>query len=169
MGSDLRCPVVSEGASPIEWQQVTALLRKVYVIGSFTTKEAASNMMTPENLEPAGTLLVAKETCAGAVLGTTLFLHPDSALKQLAQDGEREFRLLAVATEARGKGVGELLVQACIDRAKNEGATGLVLWTQPTMYAAQRLYERLGFQRCSARDVPDPRGWDRMVFRRCLR
>lgn len=55
--------------------------------------------------------------------------------------------MLAVASAARGKGVGEALVRACVDRARALGVTALVLSTQPAMLGAQRLYGRLGFVR----------------------
>ncbi|MBK9763173.1 MAG: GNAT family N-acetyltransferase [Flavobacteriales bacterium] len=42
--------------------------------------------------------------------------------------------------EARGTGVGEALVRACITQAKSIGAKAIVLWSQPTMLNAHRLY-----------------------------
>jgi len=47
-----------------------------------------------------------------------------------------------VAPEARGKGVGELLVNALIERAGDRPITLCVAETAP---AARRLYERMGF------------------------
>ena len=155
---------IAEALTATDWFQATTLLQQVYVGGSFTTQEAASAQMTQEKLEPAGDLLIAKQEGSDTVLGAILFLHVNSHMQQLAKNGEREFRLLAVSSEARGKGVGELLVQACIDRAKAESAIGLVLWTQPTMVPAQRLYERLGFLRAKERDTPDLRGFTRLVY-----
>jgi len=125
--------------------------------------EMALRFQTRTMMEPAGIFLLASDE-RGTVLGAVLLLHPGSSLEQLARPGEREFRMLAVSIDARGQGVGEALVRACIDRVQGSGATGLVLWTQPIMHAAQRLYARLGFVRDPARDVPDPRGWDRMVY-----
>jgi GNAT superfamily N-acetyltransferase len=93
-----------------------------------------------------------------------LFLHERSALTQIARTGEREFRVLGVSARARGGGVGAALVNACIERSCAEHARALVLWTQPTMHAAHRLYEKLGFVRDPSRDVPDARGFTRMVY-----
>ena len=76
--------------------------------------------------------------------------------------------MLAVAPEARGKRIGEALVRACIERAMNDGARAVVLWSQPTMPAAHRLYERLGFVRAPERDQEDVRGFTRLVFRKSL-
>ncbi len=71
---------------------------------------------------------------------------------------EAEFRTLAVAGAGRGQGAGEALVRACIARARAiEGCGLLVISTQPTMAAARRLYERLGFVRMPERDwMPVP-------------
>ena len=153
-----------EAASATDWQQACALLQQVYVQGDYTTAERAAAFMTRERLAGEGAFLIAVNG-ADAVVGAVIFLKPDSGLIQLARDGEREFRLLAVHPDARGGGVGEALVQACIHRAKQEGAKGLVLWTQPTMPAAHRLYERLGFLRAPERDEEDPRGFTRLVYR----
>ncbi|MGI9022901.1 MAG: GNAT family N-acetyltransferase, partial [Acidimicrobiales bacterium] len=56
-------------------------------------------------------------------------------------------RMLAVAPEARGRGVGTALVRACVDRARAEGRRRVWLHTTPEMTVAHRLYEREGFRR----------------------
>lgn len=92
-----------------------------------------------------GEVLVAVED--GRVLGGVTFAAPGSPLADVAGPHEAEFRMLAVAAEARGKGVGEALVRTCAERARALGVTALVLSTQPAMLGAQRIYERLGFVR----------------------
>ncbi|MEU6866749.1 GNAT family N-acetyltransferase [Streptomyces sp. NPDC046876] len=93
-----------------------------------------------------GEVLVAVQD--GQVLGGVTFAAPGSPLADVAGPHEAEFRMLAVAPEARGKGVGEALVRACIERARAlEGVTAIVLSTQPAMRGAQRIYSRLGFVR----------------------
>jgi ribosomal protein S18 acetylase RimI-like enzyme len=152
-----------EASSDKEWDQATALLQRVYVEGGFTAAEQAASFMTRANLEPAGTLLLAVEGM-DTVIGAVLLLHPDSALRQLAEAEEREFRVLGVDERARGRGVGELLVRGCLERSLAAGARSVVIWTQPLMYSAHRLYERLGFERAPERDVQDPRGFTRLVY-----
>ena len=44
----------------------------------------------------------------------------------------------------RSQGVGELLVTACLERARAAGKRRMVISTDPRMTAAHRLYERLG-------------------------
>jgi ribosomal protein S18 acetylase RimI-like enzyme len=70
------------------------------------------------------------------------------------RDGEASFRMLAVSPAAQGRGIGEALVQACLERARSEGRSAVFVYTGPWMPTAHRLYRRLGF-------VPVPeRDWD---------
>ncbi|MFE3853326.1 GNAT family N-acetyltransferase [Streptomyces griseorubiginosus] len=85
------------------------------------------------------------------LLGGVTYVPDGGPLSEIARPGEAEIRMLAVTHEARGRGVGRALVQACIDRASAAG-TDLVLCTQPTMHTAHRIYERLGFTRAPERD-----------------
>ncbi|MFB7464424.1 GNAT family N-acetyltransferase [Streptomyces sp. NPDC056224] len=89
----------------------------------------------------------------GRLLGGVTFAPPGSPLADIAGPDEAEFRMLAVAHDARGQGAGEALVRACIERARAiEGVTGLVLSTQHSMTGAHRIYARLGFVRTPERD-----------------
>ncbi|MGW0752394.1 GNAT family N-acetyltransferase [Streptomyces sp. NPDC002587] len=89
----------------------------------------------------------------GRLLGGVTFAPPGSPLADIAGPDEAEFRMLAVAHDARGQGAGEALVRACIERARAiEGVTGLVLSTQHSMAGAHRIYARLGFVRTPERD-----------------
>lgn len=55
-------------------------------------------------------------------------------------------RLMLVEPFARGKGVGQLLVDTAVQHARENGFDKMVLWTQQGLEAACRLYERNGFQ-----------------------
>lgn len=83
--------------------------------------------------------------------GAVLFCHPGTTLQVL--DGSTvtlalpEARLLAVAPQARGLGIGRTLMQICIQRARDIGASALMVRTMPEMSAANRLCEQMGFTR----------------------
>lgn len=58
-----------------------------------------------------------------------------------------EIRMLAVAPQARGKGVATALISECILRTKAKGFQAIGLHTGDFMDSAMRLYECLGFER----------------------
>lgn len=157
----MRYPI-REASTTSEWAGAMDVLRAVYVGEGHSAPERAGALYNRQVLEPEGTLLVASAP-NGDVVGVALFLHEQSSMRQVAMQGEREFRLLAVRSDARGTGVGADLVRACMSRA--QGAEALVLWTRPVMRSAQRLYERLGFTRQPERDTDDARGFKRLVYR----
>lgn len=144
-----------------QWPQAIALIRSVFVGEGFGSLQRVEQNCRRELIEPAGTTLVAAHD--DCVLGVVVLARTGGPLALLAKLGEAEFRLLAVRPDARGRGVGESLVRECVPRAAKppHSAHTLVLQTQPTMFAAQRLYERLGFIRIPQRDVmlpPDAQG-----------
>ncbi len=55
------------------------------------------------------------------------------------------FRLLAVADEARGMGVGRALVLRCLELARERQHGQVILHTTNAMKIAWKLYEDLGF------------------------
>ena len=57
------------------------------------------------------------------------------------------FRLLAVPPSERGNGVGRRLTDACIDRARTQGAPAIGLHTTEPMAVARAMYERMGYER----------------------
>ena len=57
------------------------------------------------------------------------------------------FRLLAVDPAARGMGVGRLLTEACIKKAKAAGRAQVVIHSTRAMQTAWEMYERMGFKR----------------------
>ena len=89
---------------------------------------------------------------AGVVVGTVTFCRAGTEYAEISRPGEAEFRMLGVAFQARGSGVGEALVRACIERAVEYGDHALVLSTAAEMTTAHRLYERMGFRRAPGRD-----------------
>ena len=62
-----------------------------------------------------------------------------------------------VERSARGAGVGQALVEACLERARAAGAPVLCLHTAEFMTAAVAIYDRLGFRRDPAFDFDGTR------------
>ncbi len=88
----------------------------------------------------------------GEILGCVTLCPPGSPWRELAGPDEGEFRMLAVAPQARGRGVGEALARMCLDRFRAEGARAVVICSLPQMTDAHRLYDRLGFRRAPELD-----------------
>ncbi|WP_433378426.1 GNAT family N-acetyltransferase [Actinoplanes sp. CA-142083] len=88
---------------------------------------------------PGNRLLVAR--LDGAVVGTlTLVLFPiPTGLRAWIED-------VVVDESARGHGVGAALTNEAVRLAREEGAKTVDLTSRPSRAAANRLYERLGFQ-----------------------
>lgn len=86
------------------------------------------------------------------LLGTVTVSEPGTPYANVALPGELEFRMLGVDPSARGRGIGELLARAVIDRARRRGYRRVVLSSTEAMHAAHRLYRRLGFSRLPERD-----------------
>ena len=110
-------------------------------------------------------LWVATPDDSDEVLGTVTITPTGSPWREVAREGEGEFRMLAVAPAARGTGVGGALVGLVVDRFAGEGASAIVMSTLPRMRAAHRIYERAGFVREPERDWSPVPGVDLITYR----
>lgn len=108
-------------------------------------------------------LLVAADA-GERLLGTVTVCEPGTPWAELSRPGELELRALAVTPAAWGRGVGERLVRAVIDRAGERGAHRVVLCSTDYMHVAHRLYRRLGFTRLPGRDWQPVPGLQLLAF-----
>ena len=156
-----------EPAQPEDFAAIARLTVDVYVGG-----ELATDAYTPQLADVAGRasrsdLLVARDADGRMVGSVALVLSGDFG--QVATSAEEAaFRMLVVEPEARGRGIGELLVTTCLERARAAGKCRMVLSTDPRMTAAHRLYERMGFRRLAERDWSPMPGVDLLVYARDL-
>ena len=103
------------------------------------------------------TVLVAVDEDGALLGGLTLVLPGANVLSEHRELDAGSIRMLAVAPEARGRGIGEALTLTAIEQARAAGATAMVLHSATDMADAHRLYGRLGFVRDEALDwVPEP-------------
>ncbi len=132
-----------------DFAAVADLMVRVYVGEGFSPPESSASLRrVPEHAATAD-LIVAADSRS---LFGAAFLVLDGPLRQIANADEAEVRTLCVEPGLRRNGVAEKLMRACLHRTAAAGRAGVVLSTQPTMVAAHRLYEKLGFSRAPARD-----------------
>ncbi len=96
------------------------------------------------------------------IVGTVWTPRRGERLSPLAREGELDFRQLAVAPAARGRGIGELLTRHVLTLARERGATRVVMNSGPEMLGAHALYLKLGFRRLTEREAPvevEPGRW----------
>jgi ribosomal protein S18 acetylase RimI-like enzyme len=100
----------------------------------------------------------------GRIVGSVLLFAPatDAYGGIAARVDWPEVRMLAVSPAARGLGVGQLLMDECLRRARADGATSIGLHTSVSMGAAMRLYTRMGFARVPEFDF-QPEGGHELV------
>ena len=144
--SEAAAPVVRP-VGPSELEAVGRLTSDVYVGDGFV--EVSDGYVlelvdTPRRVREAEVWVAVEDE---QVLGSVTFCPLGSSYREIARDDEGEFRMLAVSPRARGRGVGRLLVETCVERATELGYAGLRLSSMDRMTDAHRLYERLGFRR----------------------
>jgi ribosomal protein S18 acetylase RimI-like enzyme len=139
-------------ARPAEYAVAGELTVAAYRASGFTEADSpyATKLADGRTRAREAELWVAVD--ADAVLGTVTMAPPGSPWAQVAGPADLEFRMLAVGPAARGRGIGEALTRAVLDRAGELGLTGVVLSSSTQMTAAHRIYERLGFRRTPGRD-----------------
>lgn len=139
-------------ALPAEYEVVGEIAAKAYADagnlpadGSYVSvlRDAAGRAVEAE-------LLVALD--GDRPVGTVTVVRPDDTYAEIARPGEIEFRMLAVAPDAGGQGLGRQLVEAVLERARAEGVGRVVLCVSETAETPRRLYERMGFRRLPDRD-----------------
>lgn len=91
---------------------------------------------------PGSTLLVAREPDENGeiigILSLTVYRVP-TGVRSIIED-------VVVDEHMRRRGVGEALVRYAIELARQAGASGVALTSNPQREAANRLYQALGFE-----------------------
>lgn len=84
---------------------------------------------------------------AGAVVYFSNMQYYGSGGTATKEQNASGFRLLAVDPSMRGNGIGKLLTEECIRRAKNKRHYQVVIHTTKAMQTAWNMYEKIGFKR----------------------
>jgi GNAT superfamily N-acetyltransferase len=69
-------------------------------------------------------------------------------------DGEYELIKMFVSPDFRGKGISKLLIEKCVDKAKEIGAKKLMLYSNSQLQTAIKLYIQYGFHHVPVVDAP---------------
>lgn len=105
--------------------------------------------------KPGAALLVAV-TATGIIHGAVVYFgdmtYYGSGGTATTEQNAAGFRLLAVSAEARGKGIGRLLVNECIEKAKKQAAQEMIIHSTKAMQTAWSMYEKMGFRRSADLD-----------------
>lgn len=156
----LPAPIVSDSLR-VDDEEIATLLHSVYVGEGFTDASLEDSLFDPAKVRERGTLFSARDRYTQAFLGMIVLAAPGCAANQVATESEAELQLLAVTPLARRCGIGRVLIEAALERAKAQAWWSIVVSTQAGMHSAQRLYESCGFARVLERD------WERHGRRFC--
>jgi len=154
--------VVVDRAEPGDHPRIAELTVAVYRDGGLASPDYFGQLADVEGRATRSELLVART--GGVVVGSVALVLDGDFGEVTTSDAEAAFRMLVVDPAARGRGVGELLVNDCLARARAAGKRRMVLSTDPRMTAAHRLYQRLGFARLPERDWSPVPGVDLLVY-----
>lgn len=91
-----------------------------------------------------GELVVAE--VAGRIAGAVVYVGPNAPKAEFFRPEWPIMRMLVVIPEMRGRGVGRMLAEECLHRARRDGATTVALHTSDLMQVALPMYQRMGFR-----------------------
>jgi predicted N-acetyltransferase YhbS len=117
-------------------------------------------LVNAAGLAASADMLVAEK--AGSIVGYVLYVGPGRDREPVFEPTWSIMRMLSVDPVARGQGIGRQLSEACIERARRDGAKVVGLHSSPVMTVALPMYLRLGF--VHYQDVPDRNGLPYAVY-----
>lgn len=104
-----------------------------------------------EITQKPGTEILVAVSADNKILGAVVYFDD---MKQYGSGGTATqeenssgFRFLAVADDARGKGIGKLLTNECIRKAREKQHAQVIIHTTMAMQPAWKMYEQIGFKR----------------------
>lgn len=163
-----RSAIIVRPANPDEYPAIAELTVDAYrTDGQLDENRYAETLADVAGRAEVGEVLVAVDE-SGTVVGSVTFVLAGTRYAEVSGPGEAEFRMLAVAPSAWGRGVGVELAKACVRRARDVGANAVVICTRDFATTAHSIYERLGFVRVPDRDWAPMPGVNLLVLRLSL-
>jgi ribosomal protein S18 acetylase RimI-like enzyme len=148
-------PTSVRRARPDDHEAAAELTAQVYRSAGYSTEQYEPALRDIGSRAATATVLVAEVD--GHMAGTVTVASRGGEWAEQAVAGEAVIRMLVVDPAARGAGLGEALVRACLEEARADGCSLVRLSSQEAMTDAHRLYERLGFLRTPGFDwSPEP-------------
>ena len=139
---------VPPSSSQVVVEEATEATPEVVAAIQWLVPQLSRNAAVPTEAEiaeivssPATVLLLARERSTGEILGSltlALFRIP-TGLRAWIED-------VVVAEAGRRRGIGEALTRAALRRAEEAGARTVDLTSRASREAANRLYQRVGFE-----------------------
>ncbi len=80
------------------------------------------------------------------IIGSAAIMNEGHGIFELAK--------MCVAEAWRGKGISKMLIETCLQKAKETGAKRLSLFSNHQLQTALRLYEKYGFRHVEVKDAP---------------
>jgi len=130
-----------------EYQPSFKRLNEEWITRWFEMEEADyKSLDRPQEyiLDTGGHILIA--LCEDEPVGTCALIRMNADTYELAK--------MSVSSQVRGKGIGFLLGQATIQKARSLGARRLYLESNTILEPAVRLYRKLGFQEIQGATSP---------------
>ena len=125
----------------------------------------AASLAKMSALADSGDIIVAD--VGDRIAGAVAYIPPHAPKAAFFDAAWPIIRMLVVDPEFRGKRIGRILTDACVVRARRDGATVIALHTSPIMTVALPMYLRMGFAKL--RDAPPILGVDYAVYTKTLR
>jgi putative acetyltransferase len=95
-------------------------------------------------IDRGGYIWLAKE--GDNIVGTSAIMNEGHGHYELAK--------MTVSPAYQGKGISKLLIEACIEKAKEIKANKLLLFSNHQLSTALKLYEKYGFRHVEVKDSP---------------
>jgi putative acetyltransferase len=95
-------------------------------------------------IDTGGVIYLAKS--GEEIVGSAALINEGHGIYELAK--------MAVAPESRGKGISKLLIEKCIEAAKERKAKKIILFSNSQLQTAISLYKKYGFKHVDVADAP---------------